>query len=135
MRAVPGTLRSVRVPFGATHWSVIAACSQAGGATPEEAQSALAALCSQYWPPLYSFARRRGYGPADAQDLVQGFFEDLIEKRHYERADPLRGKFRAFLVTVFKRFLSDVAKREESQKRGGGLTRCARRLALISFPV
>lgn len=113
-------MRGERVPFGTTRWSVIAACSQAAGASSDEAHAALDALCRQYWPPLYSFARRRGYRPPDAQDLTQEFFGDLLASRVYARADPAKGRFRSFLVTIFKRFLSDASKREQSQKRGGG---------------
>ncbi len=42
---------------------------------------ALDGLCRDYWYPLYSFIRRRGYEPEDAKDLTQGFFAERIE--HY----------------------------------------------------
>lgn len=119
MKPVPGTLHAERVPFGTTHWSVVLECSHADGASSEEAQAALAALCRQYWAPLYSFVRRRGYRPPDAQDLTQEFFAYLLENRLYCRADPSKGRFRSFLIILLKRFLSDAAKRENSQKRGG----------------
>jgi RNA polymerase sigma-70 factor (ECF subfamily) len=45
----------------------------------ESATKAVAAFCETYWPPLYTFLRRRGYSPADGQDMVQGFFEHLFE--------------------------------------------------------
>ena len=56
--------------FDSTRWTVVleAAQSRAPGGP-----AALARLCARYWQPLYGFARRRGYGPEDAQDLVQGF--------------------------------------------------------------
>lgn len=121
MREVPGTLRAERVPFGSTRWQVVRESARGEGVSPEAAQAALAALCRQYWPPLYSFARRRGYNSPDAQDLTQEFFAHLLENRLYARADPTKGKFRSFLLTLFKRFLSDASKRKGSQKRGGGL--------------
>jgi RNA polymerase sigma factor (sigma-70 family) len=119
MKQVPGTLRAESVLFGTTRWSLLIACAERGGESPQETQEAVAALCQQYWPPLYSFVRRRGYSPPDAQDLTQDFFAYLLENRLYERADPAKGKFRSFLITVLKRFLSDAGKREASQKRGG----------------
>jgi hypothetical protein len=70
VKAVPGTLREGGASFATTHWSVIAACALGDNA----AQAALTQLCHDYWPPLYTFVRRRGYNPADAQDIVQGFF-------------------------------------------------------------
>jgi RNA polymerase sigma-70 factor (ECF subfamily) len=63
--------------FPTTHWSrVVAAVDRA---TPE-ARAALAELCRAYWYPLYAFIRRKGHGPDDAQDLVQGFFAALLER-------------------------------------------------------
>ena len=84
-----------------------------------EAQAALDQLCRSYWPPLYSFVRRRGYAAADAQDLVQGFFVHLLTHRGYTSADPAKGKFRAFLLTSLKNFLSDEWTRDHREKRGG----------------
>ena len=49
-------------------------------------EGALAELCRQYWCPLYGFARRLGYGPEDAQDLIQSFFLHLLAHlRRYRR--------------------------------------------------
>lgn len=119
MREVPGTLSGENVPFGTTHWSVIARCAgESGGKPSDEALAAITRLCQQYWPPLYSFVRRRGYSSPDAQDLTQDFFAYFLEKRLYTRADSNKGKFRSFLVTLLKGFLSDAVKREATQKRG-----------------
>src|ERR1700739_1293692 len=59
-------------------------------------QAALTELCQLYWYPLYAFARRRGHGPPDAQDLTQGFFLHLLKDRALKHAHPLKGKFRSF---------------------------------------
>ncbi len=115
MKPVPGTLRGERASFDTTHWSVVLACAREEGG----AQAALTRLCQDYWPPLYSFARRRGHRPPDAQDLTQDFFAYLLENRVFHQADPARGKFRSFLLTVFKRFLVNADTRERQQKRGG----------------
>ena len=77
-------------------------------------------LYQAYWPPLYSFVRRRGHGPADAQDLVQGFFVHLLEREAFARADPEKGKFRSFLLGALQRFLADAHDRARALKRGGG---------------
>src|SRR6516162_11199238 len=86
--------------FDSTRWTVVleAAQSRAPGG-PE----ALARFCARYWQPLYGFARRRGYGPEDAQDLVQGFFAHLIERRALRRADRSKGRFRSFLLASFQK--------------------------------
>ena len=115
VKAVPGTLREGGAPFATTHWSVVAACAF----DDETAQEGLAQLCRDYWPPLYTFVRRRGYRPADAQDLVQGFFAHLIQSKAYAQTDRNKGKFRSFLLASLKHYLSDVWDRERALKRGG----------------
>ena len=102
--------------FTTTRWSVILAATEADSAL---AQDALEKLCRLYWYPLYAFTRRRGYGPEDAQDLTQGFFERLIEKNYVRQADRSRGKFRTFLLTAFNHFLADEWDRSQRIKRGG----------------
>ena len=67
------------------------------GRTPG-AGRALAALCENYWFPLYAFVRRAGHAAEDAQDLTQAFFAELLAKNVLAVADPQRGKFRSFLL-------------------------------------
>jgi RNA polymerase sigma factor (sigma-70 family) len=92
----------------------------AGRGSDPTAKRALEQLCRSYWPPLFSFVRRQGYSPHDAQDLTQGFFAWLLESNHLGVADPERGRFRSFLLVRLKHFLSDERKRAQAQKRGGG---------------
>jgi RNA polymerase sigma-70 factor (ECF subfamily) len=80
----------------------------------------LARLCRDYWPPLYRFLRGRGYSPADAQDLTQGFFAYLLEKEKFPVADQSKGRFRTFLLTLLKRYVKTTSAYESRQKRGGG---------------
>jgi RNA polymerase sigma factor (sigma-70 family) len=82
-------------------------------------QAALAELCRLYWYPLYAFVRYRGHAPHDAQDLTQSFFLHLLEHKALARVDPLKGKFRSFLVASVQNFLSDDADRGRRKKRGG----------------
>ncbi len=105
--------------FHATRWTLVRA-AHATQATPSQSLDALSQLCRIYWRPLYLFLRRSGYGVADAQDLTQGFFADLIETRFYERADESKGRFRSFLLGALKHFVADARAREGRQKRGGG---------------
>jgi DNA-directed RNA polymerase specialized sigma24 family protein len=90
--------------FETTHWSEVVAAG--GGASPQSAQ-ALARLCECYWPPLYSYVRRRGYPVEAAQDLTQEFFARLLEKKALSAADRERGKFRCFLLASMKHFLAN----------------------------
>jgi RNA polymerase sigma factor (sigma-70 family) len=113
--------------FASTRWSLVAA---AGQARSPQSQAALETLCQLYWYPLYAYARRHLASAHDAQDLTQAFFAQLLEKDYLQAADPQRGKFRSFLLTAFKHFLSKERERANAQKRGGG-----RRLVSLDFEI
>jgi RNA polymerase sigma factor (sigma-70 family) len=102
--------------FASTQWSVVLAAKNGGS---EDAQVALATLCTIYWRPLYAFARRSGHSVEDAQDLTQTFFSRLIEKDSLRHVDPALGKFRAFLLTSLRNFLANEWRRGQAWKRGG----------------
>jgi len=103
--------------FATTRWSVVVAASDAD---PGAARAALSELCERYWTPLYAWLRRRGEPPERAQDLVQGFFARLVEKRDLGRADPARGRFRAYLLGALRHHAANAAAAERAQRRGGG---------------
>jgi RNA polymerase sigma-70 factor (ECF subfamily) len=105
--------------FATTHWSAVLDFSLRKSA-PDRANAALTRLCRDYWPPLYRFVRRRGYGRADAEDLTQGFFAYLFEKQAFLNSDPNKGRFRTFLLVMLKRYLAANRAYESRQKRGGG---------------
>ena len=102
--------------FTTTNWTVVLSAGQVGSL---ESEAALSALCQTYWYPLYVFARRCGQNSEDAQDLVQGFFEKLLEKNYLKVADPEKGRFRSFLLSAFKGFMANEHDRAHRQKRGG----------------
>jgi RNA polymerase sigma-70 factor (ECF subfamily) len=79
-------------------------------------------LCQTYRPPLYAYIRRAGHNPTDAEDLTQEFFSKLLEKDYLQHLRHREGKFRSFLLTFVKRFLSDERDKARAQKRGGGKT-------------
>jgi DNA-directed RNA polymerase specialized sigma24 family protein len=117
VKATPGTLQEGGASFATTHWSVVA---RSALTDVPEAADALAKLCEMYWPPVYSFVRRRGYAPADAQDLTQTFFAFFLRTKAYARTDRLQGKFRSFLLASVKHFLADAWDRDQAIRRGGG---------------
>lgn len=106
--------------FATTHWSLVLA---AAGSDSGLARRALAELCEVYWYPLYAFVRRQGYQTAEAQDLTQEFFARLLEQEFLNSADPQRGRFRSYLLTLLKRFLGHEHRRDMAAKRGGGTPR------------
>ena len=103
--------------FATTHWSLVLS---AGSPDEPAAQRALSELCHAYWYPLYSYVRRRVDDVHDAQDITQAFFSHLLEKQTIARADPTRGRFRAFLLTALKNFLVNEWEKARAEKRGGG---------------
>jgi RNA polymerase sigma-70 factor (ECF subfamily) len=66
--------------------------------------------------------RRDGYGAADAEDLTQEFLSQFIHKDWLNHLQDQRGKFRSFLLTFLKHFLSDQRAHAGALKRGGGAT-------------
>src|SRR3954470_2195584 len=103
--------------FATTHWSVVLA---AGESYSETSHRALALLCETYWYPIYTYVRRNGHGPDDAEDLTQQFFARLIEKEYVRLADQSRGRFRTFLLSSLKHFLINEWTKGTRQKRGAG---------------
>jgi RNA polymerase sigma factor (sigma-70 family) len=102
--------------FATTHWSVVLAAKK--GDAPAAA-SALEKLCRAYWPPLYAYIRRDGHDVADAQDLTQDFFARLLARDYLQHLHHRQGKFRSFLLTYLKNFLSEQRRKATAQKRGG----------------
>ena len=103
--------------FRTTRWSQVL---NARSGTATEAQQAWTELSQAYWYPLYAFARRNGASTHDAQDLTQRFFQRLLEGNSLAKADRQRGRFRAFLLTGFRNFLTDSHRMASAEKRGGG---------------
>jgi RNA polymerase sigma factor (sigma-70 family) len=101
--------------FGLTHWSVVLA---AGSNDATDAREALETLCRTYWHPIYSFVRRQGHSPHDAQDLTQAFFARVLEKNYLGGVDRAKGRFRSFLLVCLKHFLANEWDKAGAQKRG-----------------
>ncbi len=104
------------VAFVTTHWSVVLAAQDRSPA----AEAALEKLCRTYWWPLYGFVRRQGYRPEEAQDLTQGFFAMLLERRDLDVVRREKGRLRSYLLISLKNFLGKARRREMSVKRGEG---------------
>ena len=84
-----------------------------------DARAALEALCRSYRPPVLAYVRSRGYAPEAAEDLVQGFFERFLDHAWHATAERERGRFRAYLLTMLKRYLSSSEIEAHARKRGG----------------
>lgn len=101
--------------FPSTHWTLVRDVQ-----TGEPAAAlALAKICERYWFPIYAFLRRSGHGRSDAEDLTQTFFQRLIERDTFNTFQPEGTKLRSFLLGCLKHTLSDHARHDNAQKRGG----------------
>ncbi len=104
------------IAFTTTNWSVVL---EAQGQSPT-AQAALEKLCRTYWRPVYSFIRREGTGPEEAEDLTQSFFALLLERRNFDAVRKEKGRLRSYLLTSLKHFLVSQHRRAVTAKRGKG---------------
>jgi len=103
--------------FATTHWSVVLAAKQSDSS---QAVAALEKLCRAYWRPLYAYIRRDGHDATEAQDLTQEFFARLLARDYLQHIRHQDGKFRSFLLSYLKNFLSEQRRKGRAQKRGGG---------------
>src|ERR1041384_1085460 len=112
----PISQNEAAVAFTTTHWSVVL---EAQSESPA-AQEALETLCRTYWRPIYGFVRRQGARTEDAEDLTQGFFALLLERKDLNTVRKEKGRLRSYLFTSVKNFLADEARHAMAAKRGKG---------------
>lgn len=109
--------------FPPTRRSVIEAV---GSTDAEERERALESLCAAYWRPIYKYIRLRWNRPAEeAQDLTQGFFVEVLERKLLARFDPKKARLRTYLRVCVDSFVSNEDKAGRRQKRGGNITHVA----------
>jgi RNA polymerase sigma factor (sigma-70 family) len=113
---VESSARNGGVAFATTHWSVVL---EAQGESPA-AHEALEKLCRIYWRPIYSFVRRQRAGADDAEDLTQGFFALLLERKDLNTVRKEKGRLRSYLLASVKNFLADQERHAMAVKRGKG---------------
>jgi RNA polymerase sigma factor (sigma-70 family) len=101
--------------FAPTNWDLVVVAGQSDEAL---AADALAKLCHTYWYPIYAYIRRKGRNAHDAEDLTQGFFEQLLRRESIKQVRG-EGKFRSFLLSALEHFLAAEWNRAHRQKRGG----------------
>lgn len=102
--------------FATTRWTIIL---QAADSSSSRGRASLEQLCNDYWAPLHSWVQTAGYGAQDAEDLTQAFFAHLLSKALHVGVDPVKGRFRNWLIAVFKHFMLNERRRATTQKRGG----------------
>jgi RNA polymerase sigma factor (sigma-70 family) len=116
LTAIGGNAHHGPAAFTTTHWSIVL---EAQGESPA-AQEALEKLCRTYWRPIYGFVRRQGSGPEDAEDLTQGFFALVLERKDLNTVRKEKGRLRSYLLASVKNFLTDEVRHAMAVKRGKG---------------
>ena len=106
----------LKTQFLTTQWTQI--LGEAGESSDQPA-TVLVKLCENYRYPVYAFIRKSCGNAEEARDLTQGFFEFLIEKKIYQKANPERGRFRTFLLASVKNYLSNQRRDASRLKRDG----------------
>ncbi len=103
--------------FPTTIWSRIL---DGGGQDEESRRESVSTLAHTYWKPIYRYIRCRWAKTNDeAKDLTQEFFLWILERDFLSRADPRRGRFRAFVKASLANFMHNDERAKRRQKRGG----------------
>ena len=108
---------AARCRFSQTQWTEI--IDRAADPSSAAVDEALNRLCQGYWFPVYAFIRSQRVDSDRAKDLTQGFFIHFLERKLVRKVDREKGRFRTFLLACLRNYLTDEARREGAQKRGG----------------
>ena len=102
--------------FPPTRWSLLQRVGEGTKAQKDVWEN----LASTYWKPVFAYVRTR-FAPSaeEAHDEAAEFFVWMFESDFLERADPERGRFRAFVKVALPNFFRDRARMRSAQKRGG----------------
>lgn len=107
-----------------THWRVVATLDRRDDPAWQESWQA---LVTAYTAPMQAYARSvlsrargRAVGADEAAEMVQGFLASCVHKGWLSRADQDRGRFRAFLQALLKRYVLRVLRDASAQKRTPG---------------
>jgi DNA-directed RNA polymerase specialized sigma24 family protein len=103
--------------FPTTRWNIVETLK---GEDEEARRAALGEIIGIYGPPLLAFALRHSHGTRtaeDCEDLVNDFFLRCVQGGILARADRARGKFRSFLSTSFKYYITNDQRSSQTQRR------------------
>jgi RNA polymerase sigma-70 factor (ECF subfamily) len=103
--------------FPSTLWCQITC---AGDSDAQKRRSAWDGLAGKYWKPVYAYIRTKwAKTNEEAKDLTQDFFAWMMETDFTGRADPRRGRFRAFVRSALDNYVRMDQRHRNRRKRGG----------------
>ncbi len=111
------SLNQTNAYFETTSWTLI---HQLDEATSDEAKREIsAAIVNRYWAPVYAFLRRQGRPHADADDLTQGFFTDVVLSRGlFEGVSENGAKLRTLVLRALKNYTIDQYRKAARRPSG-----------------
>jgi RNA polymerase sigma-70 factor (ECF subfamily) len=98
--------------FPATIWTTLK--KAAGGS-----RSQLNLLIAAYRPAVMKYLRAQEIEQADADDIAQEVFREMVESRLLERVDRAKGRFRCLIIALVKHVRAGEWEKAHAQKRGG----------------
>lgn len=110
-------LRTSTESFQTTSWTRV----RSARADSAEGREALSELCAAYYAPVLAFLRCELRDADAARDAAHAFFAQMLEGGGMQRAEPGRGRFRAYLLGAVRHFLSHEREAAQRLKRGGGV--------------
>jgi DNA-directed RNA polymerase specialized sigma24 family protein len=102
--------------FAPTRWTLVLRARDGS----MDSRVALSELCEAYYAPVLAFLRREGRDEDTARELAQEFFSRLLARPGLGGVEPVRGRFRSYLLGAVKHFLAQEWERGRAAKRGGG---------------
>jgi RNA polymerase sigma-70 factor (ECF subfamily) len=100
--------------FPTTAWSCVHAAQDP---SHPQFEAAMTRLYTTYARVVFHYLRAKGHAEQDAEDRTQEFFLAFLVKGWLSPADPQRGRFRDFLLTLLKRFAYDQTVRPREQTK------------------
>lgn len=103
--------------FPTTRWTLVhkaATESQAGS------REQMGQLLERYWLPMFTHLKLKGVRAEKAEDLIQDFVIEIINRELLSIADPKKGKLRTLLLTSLDRFAISQHRKDTAAKRSPG---------------
>lgn len=102
--------------FPRTRWTLVARLHHSDSPGAGQAWDE---LCRAYRKPVLDYLRRHHPSHDEAEDLAQEFFCKLVQKELLRDVSAGKGRLRAWLLMLLKRFMLNAQAHAQAQKRGG----------------
>lgn len=91
-------------------------------AAPDDRQAILCRLITAYEHPVLQYLLALGFSDADAKDVAQQFFINVVDRRRLlDRADRAAGMLRNFIRVALRQFAANYRRDAGAQIRGGDI--------------